>query len=79
MSLRKPLFGHEFFLSLAITKLSQLICISLLLGSAVNHSHKKRKESLETLGVLLIFLFELEISAVAVQRIHQDNEKLWLL
>ena len=78
MSLRKPLFGHEFFLSLAITKLSQF-CISLLLGSAVNHSHKKRKESLETLGVLLIFPFELEISAVAVQRIHQDNEKLWLL
>ena len=34
------------------------------------HSHKKRKESLEAQAVLLIFLLELEISGVAVQRMH---------
>ena len=39
------------------------------------HSHKKRKDSLETQVVLLIFLFELEISGVSVQRIHQNSQK----
>ena len=34
------------------------------------HSHKKRKDSLETLTVLLIFLLELEISGVTIQGIH---------
>ena len=43
-----------------------------------NHSHRKRKDSLETRAVLLIFSLELEISGVAVQRIHQNNEKWWL-
>ena len=38
-------------------------------------SHKKRKDSLETRAVLLIFSFEIEISRVAVQRIHQNSEK----
>ena len=35
------------------------------------HSHKKRKDSLETRAVLLIFLLELEISGVVVQKIYQ--------
>ena len=39
--------------------------------SRFEHSHKKRKDSLETRAVLLIFSFELEISGVAVQSIHQ--------
>ena len=39
------------------------------------HSHKKRKE---TRAALLIFSLELEISMVAVQRIHQNSEKWWL-
>ena len=42
------------------------------------NSHKKRKDSLETQAVLLVFLLELEISGVAVQGIHQNSEK-WLL
>ena len=37
------------------------------------HSHKKQKDSLETRALLLIF--SLEISGVAVQRIHQNSEK----
>ena len=36
------------------------------------HSHKKRKDSLKTRAVLLMFLVELEISRVAVQGIHQN-------
>ena len=36
---------------------------------------KKRKDTLETWAVLLIFLLELEISGVAVQGIHQNSEK----
>ena len=45
-----------------------------------NHSHKKWKDSLETLAALLIFSPELEIFEVAVQSIHQNSEKwrLWL-
>ena len=43
------------------------------------HSHKKRKDSLETRSVLLIFLLELKISGVAVQSIHQNIKKWWLL
>ena len=57
MSLRKPLFGHEFFLSPAITKLSQLICISLLLGSAINHSHNKRERKSGNTGRIVYFLY----------------------
>ena len=39
------------------------------------HGHKKRKDSLETRAVLLVFFLELEISGVAVQGIHQNSEK----
>ena len=42
-------------------------------------SHKKRrKDSRETRAVLLTFSLELEISGVAVQRIHQNSQKWWL-
>ena len=34
------------------------------------HGHKKQKDNLETRAILLIFPLELEISGVAVQRIH---------
>ena len=40
----------------------------------LEHRHKKRKNSLETRNVLLIFLRELEISTIAVQGIHQNGE-----
>ena len=36
------------------------------------HSHKKRKDNLETRAVLLIFSVKLEISGVAVQGIHEN-------
>ena len=39
------------------------------------HSHKKRKDSLETPAILLIFSLKLEISGVAVQSIHQNSKK----
>ena len=44
-----------------------------------NHSHKKRKDSLETRTVQLIFPLELEISGVAVQSLHKNSEKWWIL
>ena len=43
------------------------------------HSHKKRKDSLETQAVLFTFSLELEISGVAVQSIHQCSKKWQLL
>ena len=43
------------------------------------HGHKKRKDSLETRVVLLMFSLELGISGVAVQSIHQNSEKTRLL
>ena len=46
--------------------------------SIFNHSHKKRKDSLETRAALLVFSLELEISGVTVQRIHQNSKKWWL-
>ena len=42
------------------------------------HSRKKRKDSLETRAILLIFSLELEISEVALQSIHQNSKK-WRL
>ena len=39
--------------------------------SILYHSQRKRKGTLETRAVLLIFSLELEISGVAVQSIHQ--------
>ena len=48
-------------------------------GTALSeHSHKKRKDSLETRAVLLMFSLELVISVVAVRSIHQ-NRKTWQL
>ena len=47
--------------------------------TSFKHSHKKWKDSLETWAVLLIFYLELEISGLAVQRIHQSSEKWWLV
>ena len=47
-----------------------------------HHSHKKRKDSLETRALLLIFLLEPELSGVVVQSTHQkhqNSEKWWLL
>ena len=41
--------------------------------NSFKHSHKKQKDSLETLAVLLIFSLELEISGVVVQSIHQNS------
>ena len=40
------------------------------------HSHKKRRDGLETRAVLLIFSLELEISGVAVQSIHQSTKNV---
>ena len=39
------------------------------------HIHKKREDSLEIWVVLSIFLFELEISEMAKQSIHQNSGK----
>ena len=43
-----------------------------------HHSHKKRKDSLETRTILLIFSLELEISGVAVQKLQWNSKKWWL-
>ena len=45
-----------------------------LFGPRFHHSHKKRKDSLETPAVMLIFSLALEISRVSVQRIHLNSE-----
>ena len=45
----------------------------ILTSYSLYHSHKKRKDSLETRAVLLIFFLELEISGVAVQGIYQTQ------
>ena len=42
------------------------------------HSHKKRKNSLETQTILLIFLLELKITVVAVQGIHENSNNGFL-
>ena len=47
--------------------------------SMSKHSHKKRKDSLETWAALLIFSIELEISGVALPRIHQNRKKMLVL
>ena len=47
-------------------------------SSFIIHNHKKRKDSLETRAVLLVFSLELEISGVAVQGIHRNSAK-WQL
>ena len=49
------------------------------MANKLNHSHKKWKDSLETRAALLIFSLELEISGMALQSIHQNSGKWWLL
>ena len=51
--------------------------IPLIFNFSIWHqksTRKTRKEGLETRGVLLIFSFELEISWVVVQGIHQHRK-----
>ena len=43
--------------------------------SVLQHSHKERKDSLETRAVLLVLELETEISEVAVKEIHRNTEK----
>ena len=40
------------------------------------YSHRKRKDSLKTRALLLIFSLELEISGVAIQRIQQNSKNV---
>ena len=47
--------------------------------ATLKHFHKKRKDSLETRAILLIFFLELTISGVAVQGIHENSGKWPLL
>ena len=58
-----------FFTVMILTKLDTFASINL------SQSHKKRKDSLETRGVLLIFSLELDMSGVVVQSIHQNSKK----
>ena len=62
------------FLLLNITLTSKKFKIKLNFLFHLLHSHKKWKDSLATRAVLLIFLLELEITGLAVQRIHQNSE-----
>ena len=55
------------------------INIRLVATHGLLRSHKERKDSLKIRVVLLIFSLELEIYGVAVQSIHQNSEKWWLL
>ena len=48
-------------------------------NNLLEYSHKKWKDSLETRAVLLIISLQLEISGVAIQSIHQNSKKWWLL
>ena len=43
--------------------------------AVLQNNHKKRKNSLETRAILLVFSLELEISGVAVQEIHRNSKK----
>ena len=50
-----------------------------LRGIKYKHRHKKRKDSLETRAVLLIFSLKFEISGLAVQSMHQNSKKWQIL
>ena len=52
---------------------------NFIISGYFEHSHKKRKDSRKKRAVLLIFLLELEICGAAVQSIHQNREKWWIL
>ena len=47
----------------------------LMTDNLLYHSHKKRKNSLETRVILLIFSLKFKISGVAVQSIHHNSKK----
>ena len=65
---------YKYFLHFEIMASNTIKNESIHLNSW-HYSHKKQKDSLETQVVLLIFLLELKISGVAVQRIHQNSKK----
>ena len=65
---------YKYFLHFEIMASNTIKNESIHLNSW-HDSHKKQKDSLETQVVLLIFLLELEMSGVTVQRIHQNSKK----
>ena len=68
------LIFYKYFLHFELLASNTIKNKSIHLNSW-HHNHKKQKNSLETQIVLLIFSLELEISGVAVQRIHQNSKK----
>ena len=68
------LFFYKYFLHFELLASNTIKNKSIHLNSW-HHNHKKQKNSLETQIVLLIFSVELEISGVAVQRIHESSKK----
>ena len=71
-------FDYHFLVKQKL-KISTISRYDLWIRSYCDHNHKKRKDSLETRAVLLIFLLELEMSKVTVQSIHQNSKKWQLL
>ena len=72
--LRSYLIFHKYFFHFELVA-SNTIKNKIIHQNSWNHNHKKQKNSLETQILLLIFSLELDISGVAVQRIHQNSKK----
>ena len=68
------LIFYKYFLHFDLLASNTIKNKSIHLNSR-HHNHKKHENSLETQILLMIFSLELQISGVAVQRIHQNSKK----
>ena len=71
--MKDEIYKNKVFL--IVSTIGTNFVIMTFVYTRIKHSHKKRKDSLETPAVMLIHLRELEISGVAVHSTHQNSKK----
>ena len=71
--MKDEIYKNKVFL--IVSTIATDFVIMTFVYTRIKHSHKKRKDSLETRAVMLILLLELEISGVAVHSTIKTAKK----
>ena len=71
--MKDEIYKNKVFL--IVSTIGTNFVIMTFVYTRIKHSHKKRKDSLETRAVMLILSLKLEICGVAVHSTHQNSEK----
>ena len=71
--MKDEIYKNKVFL--IVSTIATDFVIMTIVYTRIKHSHKKRKDILETRAVMLILSLKLEIYGVTVHSTHQNSEK----